>query len=143
MSGAETVKAITDNLQGLLRSQGIQFTREVFEEVTHIPASLLPLGQIFYQGEDFEYTHGERPGYVEAIFLVRVLLRERDPQSKIRAEQTWVHRIRDSLTVDSLNTGSLSESKPVSRITISRATIDHIGHTAVLNCTIRIRYREQ
>ena len=65
MANIDTVKSITDNLQTVLEGQGVRFSRKTFEDEKNIPASLIPFGEIFYQGENFEYTHGQKPEYAE------------------------------------------------------------------------------
>lgn len=142
MANVDTVKSITDNLQTVLQAQGIKFARKAYDDIKAVPASLLPLGDIFYEGEDFEYTHGQRQGYAELRFVLRVVLRERDHQSLMREKQEWVHRIRGALTVDALNIGDLLSTKSVSRVTASGVEISDSQNTSSLDYTISVRYRE-
>lgn len=144
MGNLETVKAVTDNLETVLRAQGVQFTRKTFEADNNIPASLLPLGEIRYQGEAFENTHGERMGYAEAEFSLRVVIAERDAVDMMRAQQKWAHSIRGALTVAALNIGALSASKLVSRVVANSVEVDNsrTDGVAVLGYGVSIRYRE-
>lgn len=144
MANIDTVKAITDNLETVLKKQGVNFTRKTFDDEKNIPASLIPLGEIRYQGEAFEYTHGERPGYAEAEYALKVVLREREGHDMMREQQKWAHLIRAALTVAALNIGSLVTSKLVSRVTTEAVGVDNsrTDGIAALLYTIKIRYRE-
>lgn len=142
MSNFDTVDAITDNVQAVLEAQGIKYHPEVIEDVEKIADSALPLGQIFYKGEEFEYTHGQKPQYSEIEFLLRVVFRERNQREMIRMQQEWAHKIRDSLTVNALNIGKLVSSKLVSRVTTENVDIDNRAALSVLEYEVLVRYRE-
>lgn len=137
-----TIKSITDNIQGVLQAQGVKFSRAAFDNEKNIPASLLPFGEIYYIGEDFQYTHGQRPGYAEAGFLVKVVLRDRDSAGLIRSMQKWAHSVRDALTVNAFNAGDLAGSKLVSLVIVERVDVENKGDTAVLVFKVKVRYRE-
>lgn len=144
MSNFDTIKAITDNLQSTLQARGIMFSRATFGGAARVPATLLPHGQIFYGGESFEYTHGQRPGYAQAAFTILVVLSQRDPTDLMRTQQNWVHLIREALTVDALNVDELAATRYVSRVTTAGVDIEEMaGHRAVLNYRVTVRYREQ
>ncbi|MFZ3073278.1 MAG: hypothetical protein WA162_08545 [Thermodesulfobacteriota bacterium] len=136
------IKSITDNVQSVLQGQGIKFSRSTFEDEKNIPTSLLPLGEIYYIGEDFQYTRGQRAGYAEANFLVKVVLQDRDSAGMIRSTQKWVHSMRDALIVNAFNIGDLAVSKLVSLVTVERVDIENKGDVAVLGFKVKIRYRE-
>src|SRR3989304_9584069 len=143
MANINTVKSITDNLQTVLEGQGVRFSRKTFEDEKNIPASLIPFGEIFYQGENFEYTHGQKPEYAEIDYLVKVILSEKDPIDLMREQETWVHRIREALNVNALNVGNLANSKYVSRVTTEKVSAENRGkNMGFLNYGVRIRYRE-
>ncbi len=142
MSNIDTIRAVTDNLQSGLQNEGIRFSRKTYDDEKNVPASLIPFGEVIYQGEAFEYTHGQRPGYIEARFTLKVILKERDPVDMLREEQRWVHKIREALTVDVLNTGALSSSKPVSRVTTTGVDVINREHISVLAYRVSVRYRE-
>ncbi|MBI5560558.1 MAG: hypothetical protein HY883_04730 [Deltaproteobacteria bacterium] len=142
MANTDTVNAITDNLHAALQGQGIKFSRKIFEDEKSIPASLIPLGEIFYRGEGFEHTHGQRPGYAEIDYLIRVILNVRDHADSMREGQMWVHKIREALTVATLNTGDLAAMKYVSRVTADRVELENRGNHSFLNYRMRVRYRE-
>ncbi|MBI5344767.1 MAG: hypothetical protein HZB21_04180 [Deltaproteobacteria bacterium] len=142
MKGFDTVSAITDNLQAVLQAQGIKFARKACEDEKDIPAGKLPLGQIFYTGESFEYAHGQRPGYAEAEFTVKVILRERDPVDSVREAQRWVHKIKDAFTVDGLNAGGLADLRPVSRVDAKSVEAVNKDGVSKLVCKVSVRYRE-
>lgn len=137
-----TIKSITDNLQSVLQGQGIKFSRSTFEDATAIPASLLPYGEIYYKGEDFEYTHGQRSGYAVGTFDVRVLLQDRDAVNLTRLTQKWTHAVRDALTVNALNIVDLAASKLVSWINVEGVTAEHKTEYSFMNFAVKIRYRE-
>ncbi|MBI1913036.1 MAG: hypothetical protein HYS21_13700 [Deltaproteobacteria bacterium] len=142
MSNFETVQAITDNLQSVLKKEGIHFSRHSFESEKNIPASLLPLGQIFYLGESFENKFRERPSYIEAEYAIKVIFAERDPEDMIREQQKWAHKIRGALTAAAINTGPLEFSKYVSRVYIARFDAENNRNLSSLACKALIRYRE-
>lgn len=142
MGNADTVHSITDNVEEVLRNQGAKFSPATYEEEA-IPAALLPMGKIFYEREDFEYTHGQKPEYAEIDFLLQIILRNENPKDLIRTQQTWVHNVRDSLTVDALNIDDLSSSKLVSRVTTDSIEIDNRPEgLSIINYIVNVRYRE-
>ena len=143
MNNFDTVAAITDNLQEALKKQGIHFSKSGFDDPGSIPASSLPLGRIFYAGENFEYAHGQRPMYGEVEYSVRVLLAEKDPADMMREQQKWTHRVRDAMTIEALNTGALAAGRPVSRVMVAGVRADNDRHTATLVLRTVVRYREQ
>jgi hypothetical protein len=142
MANLDTIISITDNLISTLKNEGIRFSTKRYEDVSAVPASLIPFGEVHYKGESFEYTHGQRAGYVEAVFLLKVVLRERSSKSMIRDEQSWVHRIRDAATVASLNVEELSASKLVSFVEVSGVEIQKVDTMSILSSTVKVRYRE-
>ncbi len=142
MNPADTVKAITTNLVDVVEAQGIGLSSQAMDEGKNIPASLLPLAEIAYLGERFEYTHGQRAGYAEVEYLLRVFLHQRDALSLMTQQQTWVHRIREALTVESLNQGGLSTSRPVTRVDLKGVRTERKRNLSVINYRIVVRYRE-
>ncbi|MBI5599203.1 MAG: hypothetical protein HY890_05630 [Deltaproteobacteria bacterium] len=141
MSGFDIVKAITDNVQAALEREGIKFSRKAYGDGKNIPASLIPFGQISYTGEDFEYTHGERPGYAEARFSITVVIRERDHVEAMRSHQDWAHKVRDALTVNAVNSGAIATSKPVSRVVTDGVIAEAGENCSFLKCRVTVRYR--
>ncbi len=142
MSNTDTVLAITDNIQSALNRQGIVFERKAVDDESGIAASGIPLGQVFYIGEAFEHPHGQRPGYIEAEFLVKVVLGHDDDAGLMRSQQRWAHRIRGALTVDALNTGRLSETKYVSRVSAREVRVENDARGSRVLCGVSVRYRE-
>lgn len=143
MSNFDTLDAITNNLESVLKALGIQFASETFEDVAAISASLIPLGQVFFDDLDFEYTFGQKPEYVEAGFTLRVVLQDRNPRMLTRAEQNWAHQIRSALTINALNIGALAASKLVSKVNHDSVSVDHgKPQYGVLNYKVKVRYRE-
>ena len=137
-----TIKSITDNVQDVLEGQGLKFSRSTFGDEKNIPASLLPFGEIYYTGEDFQYNHGQRSGYAQASFLLKVFLRDRDSAGLIRSTQKWAHSVREAVTVNAFNVGDLAASKLVSLVTVERVGVENKGDMAVLGFKVKVRYRE-
>lgn len=142
MTNFEAVSGVTDNIESALKKLGINFVKSSIEGVERIPASLIPLGQIFYGGEEFENQHGQRPSYVEAEFLIKVIFTGKDASELVRSQQAWVHRIKGALTIEALNSGRLAAEKPVSRVNISRARAENGKSASAISVTLRARYRE-
>ena len=143
MGNFDTIQSITVNLQTVLSALGLKFSTEIIEDLTSVPLSALPLGQIFYTGENFEYTYNERPKYADAEFTLKIVFNSRDAEDATRESQRWSHNIRDGITVIAINTGGLSGSKLVSRIDINTAEVQTTAsNLTVLNCRMSIRYRE-
>jgi len=143
MSNFDTVSAITDNLQEALKKQGVCFSMSGFDDPGAMPASVLPLGRIFYTGESFEYAHGQRPMYAEVEYSVRVTLAHKDTADMMREQQKWTHLVRDAMTIEALNTGALAASRPVSRVMVAGVRAEGDRHTASLVLRTVVRYREQ
>lgn len=142
MSNFDTIDAITDNLQAVLKGLGVNFSREIYEDLDKIPASLLPHGQIFYEREEFEYAHGQKPEYANAFFRLRVIIAGQDARKLIREQQKLVHLIREALTVNALNIGSLATSKLINMASTESVDIDNMPAKAALSYRVAIRYRE-
>lgn len=142
MSNLETLTAITDNLRKALEGLGICFSEKSYEDAKNIPASLFPLGEIFYTGESFEYTHGERPGYAEAEFTLKVIVSGHSQTGALRSAQSWIHGIRDALTVNTLNTGAIAFDRSVSRVEIKGVDVKGAESLTSIDYQIAVRYRE-
>lgn len=142
MSNLDTVLAITDNLRTVLEGLGICFSEKAYDDGKSIPASLLPLGEILYTGESFEYTHGQRPGYAEAEFTLKVTVSGRSQTGAVRSAQSWIHGIRDALTADTLNTGTLAAARSVSRAEIKGVAVKGGESVTTIHYRVAVRYRE-
>lgn len=143
MTNFSTIKSITDNLQSVLRGIGLNFSREIHEDESKIPAGAIPLGHIFYRGETFEDTFNQRPIYIEAEYKLRVILRERDPIDMMREMQKWTHTVKDALTVNALNIGDLASSKLVNLVRVERAETETLSaDMGAVNIEAIVRYRE-
>ncbi|WKZ33675.1 MAG: hypothetical protein QY316_04540 [Thermodesulfobacteriota bacterium] len=141
MTGYETVAALTDNIEAILRALGINFARKSFEHQEGIPAGLLPLGEIFYTGESFGQGLGQGPMYAEAGFVIRVTMPQGEPSVLIREEQKIIHMIRGALTVDALNTNALSDSKSVSWVRIEKGEVNGRSSRPEVSVRASVRYR--
>ncbi|GMR05163.1 MAG: hypothetical protein BMS9Abin23_1106 [Thermodesulfobacteriota bacterium] len=142
MGNSDTVRAITDNIKAVLKSLGIHLSPDIYRDDKNVPASLMPYGHIFYEGEDFEYTNGQRPGYAECSFTIKVLLKERDPSAMVREQQRWVHDIRGALTVNALNAGTLAVTGYVTRVTTRGVDVENSMYLSRLVYSLSVRYRE-
>lgn len=142
MTNFDTVRAISGNMRKALAGQGAKFSGRAYEDAKSIPASLMPYAEIQYAGETFENTYGQRPQYAEAQFEVRVVLNERDTNDLAAAQQKWVHRMREALTVDALNANELSTQKYVSRVTTKGVDVQNLDSISMLIYRIAVRYRE-
>ncbi|MCK4739884.1 MAG: hypothetical protein KAT46_08035 [Deltaproteobacteria bacterium] len=136
------MKSITSNLHNLLQGAGIRFSHKTFDDLKAVPLSLIPFGQVFYEQENFENTHGQKATYIETDFLLKIILKEKDPALMINTQQKWVHLLRASVTVDALNTGDLASTKLVSRVDFSGVKIENKSIISLLNINVKIRYRE-
>lgn len=144
MGNFESIVSITDNLESVLKGMGINFTRKTYEDMASIPTSLLPLGEITYNGETFEHPSGQRSGYAEADYRLRVIIKESDARDMQRLQMKWVHLIRDGLTVNTLNIGSLASPKLISNIITEAARPNNTQTDGIgaVEYDIKIRYRE-
>ncbi len=144
MGNFDTINAITDNLEAVLKGQGINFDRKTYDDLKQVPASSLPLGEIRYSGETFEYNFGEKPKYAEAEFDMKVILSASDPRDMMLTQQKWTHLIRDALTIAALNIGVLASSQLISRVTTVRVSMDNsrTDGIAAVDYRVSVRYRE-
>lgn len=142
MNGFEVVRSVTDNIEETLRGLGFKFTKKALEGEDSIPAGLLPLARIFYLGERFEESFGERPLHGEAGFLIKVSFAARESFQLVMEQQRAAHQIREALTVDAINSGQLSETKNVSRVAIEECAVRNRGGMPELEMKAAVRYRE-
>jgi len=141
VNSLETIRSITENLNSVLTAEGLHLARENFEDVKNIPSSLFPYGVVSYEGETFEFTHGQRPGYSDADFTVTVALKNRDLKGITDEEQKWAHKLREALTIKAMNSGRLSSALPVSRVSTREVKVDKRGYVSRLTYSLSIRYR--
>jgi len=142
MSNLDTIKAVTENMEEVLRNEGIRFSLKTYEDERESPASLLPSGKIYYTGESFQNAYGERPLYAEAEFVIKIVIGERDPADLIRGQQMWAHKVRGALSAEALNINGLAATKYVSRVRIQRIDAENRKDTSTLICRAAVRYRE-
>ena len=142
MSNADTIQAITDNLITVLKGLNLSMSIRPYDDTKSFPATIPPGGDIFYKGESFEFTFGERPKYAEADFEIRLIAEDREPEDQTRNLQILVHSVRDALTINALNVGNLASSKLVSRVTTENVIIENKDAIAVLTYQVKVRYRE-
>lgn len=143
MNNADTVIAIAENMRAAAQREGILFSYMTGSQARNVPASVMPVGEIVYTGETFEDSYGQRPCYVTAGFVIKVTLAGRNQEDIMRGQQVWAHKLRGALTINSLNTGALSLSKPVSRVQITGVQAeDGEDSGRTLTCAVAVRYRE-
>lgn len=143
MSNVDTAFSVTDNLEAILKGFKINVERVYTEELRDVPASTLPLLQMFYMADDFEYTHGQKPEYAEMEFLIRGLFsRDKGSKANMRNNQKKVHEVRDGVTINALNIGDLASSKLVSRVTSDSIRNRREDDMDIMDYTLKIRYRE-
>lgn len=136
----ENIKTITENMRAALESLGLKFAVGAVDK-DKAAASMLPAGRISYEGESFEPTHGERPGYSEAEFGITVEIRGGDPAEAVAEEQRWAHAVRGALTVDALNAGGLAATKRVSRVRVPKASVASGKESVSVIIKALVRYR--
>ncbi len=138
MANADTVKAITANLAAILTGLGFKV-----EDLSFDPSmATTPVCVILYEGEEFEYGHGQRPLYSEVKYLLKILLNDPKPGTSRDKYATWVHAIRDAVTVNALNTGALAASKLVSLVNTTDVAITYEPPVSTIDYRLNVRYRE-
>ncbi len=135
-----TANEITRNLSTILEKEGLALHHGT-GHLPHTPGRS-PAGRVLYLGEDFQPTHGERPGYAVAEFRLEVVLRERATDEPVVALQDWIHRIRDCVSPSSLNVGSLSATRPVVRVDTKGVRVEEKEGWWRVMYGLAIRYRE-
>ena len=141
MNNTDTLRAITENLNTILATSGLHLAIENYEDEKNVPSSIFPYGVISYEGETFEYTHGQRPGYSDVDFRVKVVLRNKDLRAMTDDEQRWAQRIREALTVNAINSGLIAGASPVSRVVTRAVKVEKKGDVSRLIYSLSIRYR--
>jgi len=137
---ADLVKAISNNVRSII-SETIKW--QTAEDGISPNADLQdPLAIIDVQGEAFEYTHGERPKYSDVNVLIQVLFTERTPDEIKDKSQEYIHRIRDNIIVDNINTGTLLTASPVSHVFSDSVNVVYDEPIVTINYQMRIHYRE-
>jgi hypothetical protein len=139
-----TLKSIRDNVFTVLKSKGINFTVETYDNIDNIEASILPHGQVRYDRVDYENTHGQRSSYAEVLFFIRVVFKNNNKKVSQDKQMEWTDLIRKGLTVDALNINDLVTSKLVSLVTTVNIEVDNTdsGGLTALEYEMLIRYRE-
>lgn len=140
--GYGTVAAITGNIESTLKNEGLNVTRKALDESASLPAGLMPLAQVFYDGESFENPFGERPAYALAAFTIRIILPERPGCASSGEEQMWAHQAREALSACALNSGELASSRPVTAVMVPGFRVESSGGFSKVTVEARVRYRE-
>lgn len=138
MGNSDTVKAIAANLSSILEGLGLKI-----EDMSFDPSmSTTPVCVVLYEGEEFGYGHGQKPLYNEVRYLVKVMLSDSKPGSSRDKYATWVHAIRDAMTVNALNTGGLAASKLVSFVATTDVAVTYDPPIGTIDYRLSVRYRE-
>lgn len=138
MADLDTIKAIEDNLTAIITAQGFNFE----DSSTDPKVETTPVATLLFRGETFEYAHGQKPIYNELEYEVVVNFNTSATATARDKAAEHGHKLRENITVNALNVGSLAASKLVSRV-------DHQGYDAEYNRPVlrvsyrlKIRYRE-
>ena len=138
MANSDTVKAITANLAAILAGLGFKI-----EDLSIDPSmATSPVCVILYEGEEFEYGHGQKPLYNEVKYLLKLMLNDPKPGTSRDKYAQYVHAIRDAVTVDALNIGGLAASKLVSLVNTTDVTITYEPPVSTIDYRLNVRYRE-
>lgn len=138
MANSDTVKAITLNLTSILEGLGFNI-----EDLSVDPSmTSTPISVILYEGEDFEYGHGQKPLYNEIRYLLKVMLNDPRPGTSRDKYAEYVHAIREAVTVDALNVGALLASKLVSLVNTTEVTVTYEPPVSAIDYRLNVRYRE-
>lgn len=140
MTNFEIISAITDNIEAVLKRTGLNVACLPAGAPESMPAGMLPAVRVWYTGETFDESSGERPSFSEAGFLVNVVLAAGNAAA--REEQRMGHAVRGALSVDGLNTGALEASRPVSRIKIPGFETENRNSISIINMKALVRYRQ-
>ena len=144
MADIATLRAIRDNIETVCKATGINFEPKTDDDITKISVAVLPLGGFKLDHIEYEYDHGQKPGYAIIFFNLWVIIRENDDRDMIDSQLLWADRVREALTAeDALRIGALASSNAVSEVRTEDFTPeDAIGDTVQLNCLLSVRYRE-
>jgi len=138
MANSDTVKTITANLAAILAGLGFKV-----EDLSVDPSmTTAPVCVILYEGEEFEYGHGQKPLYNEIKYLLKVMLNDPKPGTSRDKYAQHVHAIRDAVTVNALNTGDLATSRLVSLVNTTDVTITYEPPVSTIDYRLNVRYRE-
>lgn len=140
--GYETISAMTDNIEAALKAEGFSVTRRALDDSRSLAAGMMPLAQVLYKGESFESPFGERPGYSEARFTIKIVLPAQDGSQAIAEEQRLAHMARNALTESALNAGGLAAARPVTGVKIPGFDIENNGGFSKISIDVNARYRE-
>lgn len=141
MANLDTVQSITTNLETVINQSGLKTTQETVD-ITQ-PASILPICEVHYEGEELAENFGQKPLYNDIRFRLRIIIKEPDTKARIREMQKYIHLVRDNVTVNALNIGDLASSKLVSLVDSDNPdTSESIDDMAIVEYNLLIRYRE-
>ena len=143
MANTDTSLAILDNVKKVLNQTDLSWDYISFENEENVASSQYPRGTINFTDTDFEQTFGERPSYAEDVYEFKGWFRVKNQEDITRKKVTFVHTVRDALTVNALNIGALATSKLVSQVGIDDVSTESISNDVItITVTERIRYRE-
>lgn len=138
MTDAATVKAVITNLETIISST-IGWKLEDLS--TDHEARTYIVAQLDYDGEDPDDTFKERPSRPEINFTIKAQKTVVLPGDARDIAVDMVHAVETYVTVASLNVGSLSSSKLVSRVSHGSPTITREKIKVSMSYPIKVRYR--
>ena len=132
-----TICEITRNILSTLEKEGLYAAIKGAEGVgtSHLSAGLI------YGGESFNRGYGAAPSYSVAAFSLELTLSRDGAERSLFELQQWVHRLRDAITVDALNGGTLSDIRPVVSVWVEDIRVEQAGQGVRLRCNLSVRYR--
>lgn len=138
MANVDTVKAVTANIGSILTALGLK----VEDASSNHDITTASVAQIHYDGERFEYAFGQKPLYNTIEYVIKVFFNDPAPGTSRDKQAGWVHSLRDNITVNALNVGSLAVSKLVLATLHNGAQVVYDAPTTTIEYKLDVRYRE-
>ena len=136
MTTKSTVTAITNNIEAILSAMALSLEDQSGELI-----STKPLGGLEYLGDEYDDNYQERPFYNTAGFRITITAQGGEPSVERATSVMWVHDLKNTLTVESLNVGDLSVSKLVARVSHNENTVEKVGVLLKIEYEIGVKYR--
>lgn len=140
VTNTTNVQAIITNLETIVGTTlgfKLEYNIKDDPDVDTTPGAI-----ILYLGEVFEESFGEKPLYNEIAFLILIKFTEDTPGLIRDKAVTYIHKLREGITIDLLNVGDLAATKIVSRVTHEGADLDNEQPVNQIDYSLSIRYRE-
>lgn len=137
MSNADTVNAVITNISAILVTLGYPV-----EDTSASPTLSSPFSQIHYNGESFDNEYGQRPEYNDIKLMIRVQFQKTTPAISRPLQVAVTHKLREGITVDTVNVGALLTSKLVSFVQHQGDDVIPDDTVSIINYNLIIQYRE-